>query len=57
MKRLVNGLIAIASAAGFSFAWMALEGGGLMPWQSLILALIFGPALIKSCKALGVIEW
>lgn len=56
MKRLVNGLIAIASAAGFSFAWMALEGGGLMPWQSLILLAICGPSMILSCKALGVID-
>ncbi|MBQ5659187.1 MAG: hypothetical protein IIV02_06670 [Peptococcaceae bacterium] len=56
MKRLVNGLIAIVSAAGFSFAWMALEGGGLMPLQSLAIGLVCGLGMIKSGYALGVID-
>ena len=49
-------LIAVASAAGLFLGWSGLEGGGLMPWQSLILLAVCGPALIKSCRALGVFD-
>lgn len=55
MKKL-QGLVAIASTAGFFFAVAGLEGGGLMPWQSLILGAVCGLGMIKSCRALGVMD-
>ena len=56
MRKLLFGLVAVASVAAFSFAWMGLEGGGLMPWQSFIIGAVSGPAMIKSCRELGVMD-
>lgn len=56
MKKLLFGLVAVVSAALFFIAWAGLEGGGLMPWQSFIISAVSGPALIKSCYALGVMD-
>ena len=56
MKKMLLSLVAIASAAGFFVAWAGLEGGGLTLMQSFILGAVCGPALIKSCRALGVLD-
>ena len=50
-------VLALVSAVGFSFAWMGLEGGLLMPWQSLIIGAVCAPIMISSLKELGVLEW
>ena len=50
-------VIALVSLVGFNFAWMGLESGALMPWQSLVIGAVFGPMLVASLKELGVIEW
>ena len=54
MKKLLQSLVAIASAAGFSLSCMCVEA---MPWQSFIVGAVSGLMMIGSFKALGVIEW
>lgn len=49
-------LMALVSVVGFSFAWMGLESGALMPWQSLIIGAVFGPMMLASFKSLGVMD-
>lgn len=54
MKKL-QGLIAIASTAGFFIAVAGLEGD-LLLWQSLVIGTVCGLGMIKSYRALGVMD-
>ena len=55
MKKMLQGLVAIASTAGFFIAVAGLEGG-LSLWQSFIIGTICGLGMIKSYRALGVMD-
>ena len=51
--KMLQGLLAVLSTAGFSIACMSLEA---MPWQSFIIGIVCGLGMIKSFRALGVMD-
>ena len=51
--KMLQGLLAVLSTAGFSLSCMCVEA---MPWQSFIVGAVSGLIMIMSFKALGVLD-